>query len=58
MVLDLEVAAVRKYALYKGNLLNDRIKDALSSTEFKSKLLAIIRPFGSLLVAIIHSFYH
>ena len=33
-------------ALYEWNLLSDEIKDSLSITEFKRKLLAIIRQFG------------
>ena len=33
-------------ALYEWNLLSDEIKDYLSITEFKRKLLAIIRQFG------------
>ena len=33
-------------ALYEWNLLSDETKDSLSITEFKRKLLAIIRPLG------------
>ena len=32
--------------LYEWNLLSGEIKDSLASTEFKRKLLAIIRPLG------------
>ena len=41
-----KILILKKNTLYEWNLLGDEIKDALSITEFKRKVLAIIKPLG------------